>query len=185
MASDRPDEQSGDAGRGGDVAQSVDPPARLDHRQDAGLLFRRRHIVAPAAASRRTNRPEAARPARRVKTGAHDFGGLAPVIDHRDDNRRRAVIEKPAEMGGVLPCRPRHRRGARRLDRPEHVGREAFINEAVLEIDDDEIEAAPSGDFGDGRAREVAPRPDQFFTVSESAFQRARHEFYFSAYNLR
>ena len=118
------------------------------------------------------HRPEAASPARWVERREHSAPRLLHGVDVRDDDSLGAEIEDAADLDRVVRAESHDRGGAVRLDRGEERRKVALGEKAVLEIEDDVVdasggeklcragtrEASTSAPMSDSPARSLAAR---------------------------
>jgi hypothetical protein len=131
-----------------DRLQVLDALARLDHR-DAGDLAVRLRGIALAAVERGADRAERAVAERRIEAGADRQLRLGAGVHQRHDDPHRAGVEDLHDLERQVAGRPHQRRHLGGRDRRQHVAQVLVVDEAVLHVDAQPVEAGVRHHLGD------------------------------------
>ena len=169
----RADEEDVDAIDGGDLRGVVDgaPRLDLDDAEDPAIdrLDLRVALLPETGATRREGEP-----ARAVGRVAHERDRLASLLGQvhpRDHDPVRTEVERAADAQSFARLRPDQGGGRCRAHRVEAGQQVGFGAGAVLEVDDQPVEAGAGHDLGRDRRPEPGERAVQRLPGSESGVE--------------
>ena len=160
-----------DAGHAQDLVQVLERGRRLDHRHDdevgVGVIG-----VVGAGVDRRPDGAEAPVPARRILARLDERLRLLAGVDHRADDAVDAGVERLHQERGVVPRHAGQRHHRRRGDGLEHRHRGLVVDDPVLHVDGERIEALVGHDLGGEGAGNGEPAVDDCVSAGPDGLER-------------